>query len=60
MKEENSIQSKHIINTNKINMSKSLLDAINEINNQSGLNATIYFGGSLYFIGEVLQFNNKK
>ena len=41
-------------------MSKSLLDAINEINNQSGLNATIYFGGSLYFIGEVLQFNNKK
>ena len=60
MKEENSIQSKHIKNTNKINMSKSLLEAINEINNQSGLNSTIYFGGSLYFIGEVLQFNNKK
>ena len=60
MKEENSIQSKHIINTNKINMSKSLLEAINKINNQSGLNSTIYFGGSLYFIGEVLQFNYKK
>ena len=60
MQENNSIQSYHIQNTIKTSMSENLLDAINKLNIQSGPNSNIYFGGSLYFIGEVLRFNQKK
>lgn len=60
MQEDSSIQSKNIKKTNKINVSNSLLEAIIEINIKSNKKSVIYFGGSLYFIGEILKFNNNK
>ena len=60
MEEENSIQSTNVKKTNRIIISKGLLEAINDLNIQTNANSTIYFGGSLYFIGEVLRFNQKK
>ena len=60
MEEENSIQVVNVNKTNKINTSSGLLKSIDDLNRVVTSNSTIYFGGSLYFIGEVLKFNNKK
>ena len=60
MDEENSIQIININKTNKINTSNGLLKSIEDLNREATSNSTIYFGGSLYFIGEVLKFNKKK
>ena len=60
MEEENSIQVVNVNKTNKINTSSGLLKSIDDLNRVATSNSTIYFGGSLYFIGEVLKFNKKK
>ena len=60
MEEENSIQVVNVDKTNKINTSNGLLKSIDDLNREANSNSTIYFGGSLYFIGEVLKFNKKK
>ena len=60
MEEENSIQVVNVNKTNKINTSSGLLKSIDDLNRVVTSNSTIYFGGSLYFIGEVLKFNKKK
>ena len=60
MEEENSIQVVNVDKTNKISTSNGLLKSIDDLNREANSNSTIYFGGSLYFIGEVLKFNKKK
>ena len=60
MEEENSIQVVNVNKTNKIGTSNGLLKSIDDLNREATSNSTIYFGGSLYFIGEVLKFNKKK
>ena len=60
MEEENSIQVVNVNKTNKIGTSNGLLKSIDDLNREATSNSTVYFGGSLYFIGEVLKFNKKK
>ena len=60
MEEENSIQVVNVNKTNKISTSNGLLKSIDDLNREATSNSTVYFGGSLYFIGEVLKFNKKK
>ncbi|MAV83111.1 MAG: hypothetical protein CMI90_06590 [Pelagibacteraceae bacterium] len=59
MNEANSIQKDDIKKTKTILMAKNISDSITKINIHSENNSYVYFGGSLYFIGEVLKFNQK-
>ncbi len=60
MNEENSITNKDLPKNLFIKFSPSLIETFSIINKYSTTKTSIYFGGSLYFIGEVLKINNSK
>ena len=60
MNEENSITKHDIPKTLPIQYASSLNNSFNLINKKTTNKTSIYFGGSLYFIGEVLKMNNSK
>ena len=59
MDEENSITEKDLPLNLPLFFAKSLKDSFLLINKFSSSQTSIYFGGSLYFIGEVLKLNQK-
>ncbi len=60
MDEENSITKKNIPKNLSIKFASCLNETFTLINKYSTTETSIYFGGSLYFIGEVLKMNNSK
>ena len=60
MNEENSITQKDLPCNLSLTYAKSLKESFLFINKFSTSQTSIYFGGSLYFIGEVLKLNQKK
>ncbi|MDA9659522.1 hypothetical protein N9T69_01130, partial [Alphaproteobacteria bacterium] len=60
MNEENSITQRDLPCNLSITYAKSLKESFLFINKFSTSQTSIYFGGSLYFIGEVLKLNQKK
>ncbi len=60
MNEENTVTIKDIPTNLSIQYESSLNKSFNIINKHSTSKTSIYFGGSLYFIGEVLKLNNSK
>ena len=60
MDEENSITNKDIPKNLPIQYEPSLDKSFSLINKYSTSKTTVYFGGSLYFIGEVLKINNSQ
>ena len=60
MNEENSITEDLLPKYLKLYFANSLTDSFKMINKLSSNQTTIYFGGSLYFIGEVIKLNRFK
>ena len=60
MNEENSITEDLLPKYLKLNFANSLTDSFKMINKLSSNQTSIYFGGSLYFIGEVIKLNRLK
>ncbi len=60
MNEENSITKDLLPKYLKLYFANSLTDSFKMINKLSSNQTTIYFGGSLYFIGEVIKLNRLK
>ncbi len=60
MNEENSITEDLLPKYLKLYFANSLTDSFKMINKFSSNQTTIYFGGSLYFIGEVIKLNSLK
>ena len=60
MEEENSIIEKDIPKELGIYFAPSLKYSFNLINKHTSYKTSVYFGGSLYFIGEILKMNNRK
>ncbi len=60
MNEENSITEDLLPKYLKLYFANSLTDSFKMINRISSNQTTIYFGGSLYFIGEVIKLNRLK
>ena len=60
MNEENSITEDLLPGYLKLYFANSLTDSFKMINRISSNQTTIYFGGSLYFIGEVIKLNRLK
>ena len=60
MNEENSITEDLLPKYIKLYFANSLTDSFKMINKLSSNQTTIYFGGSLYFIGEVIKLNRLK
>ncbi len=60
MNEENSITEDLLPKYLKLYFANSLTDSFKMINKLSSNQTTIYFGGSLYFIGEVIKLNHLK
>ncbi len=60
MNEENSITEDLLPKYLKLNFANSLSDSFKIINKLSSNQTSIYFGGSLYFIGEVIKLNRLK
>ena len=60
MNEENSIDKNDIPKNLSILFSPSLKKSFTLINKYSSVKTSVYFGGSLYFIGEVLKINKSK
>jgi len=60
MNEENSITEDLLPKYLKLYFANSLTDSLKMINKLSSNQTTIYFGGSLYFIGEVIKLNRLK
>ena len=60
MNEENSITEDLLPKYLKLYFANSLIDSFKMINKLSSNQTTIYFGGSLYFIGEVIKLNRLK
>ena len=60
MNEENSITEDLLPKYLKLYFANSLTDSFKIINKLSSNQTTIYFGGSLYFIGEVIKLNRLK
>ncbi len=60
MNEENSILEKDLPKNLSLTFAKSLKESFKFINKFTSSQTSIYFGGSLYFIGEVLKLNNSK
>ena len=60
MNEENSITEDLLPKNLKLYFADSLIDSFKTINKYSSKQTSVYFGGSLYFIGEVLKLNQSK
>ena len=60
MNEENSITENLLPKYLKLYFANSLIESFKTINKYSSKQTSIYFGGSLYFIGEVIKFNRLK
>jgi dihydrofolate synthase/folylpolyglutamate synthase len=60
MNEENSITKKDLPTNLKLIFCPSLKNSVKTINQYSNSLTSIYFGGSLYFIGEFLKLNQSK
>ena len=60
MNEENSITKKDLPANLKLIFCSSLKNSVKTINQHSNSLTSIYFGGSLYFIGEFLKLNQSK
>ena len=60
MNEENSITKKDLPSNLKLVFCPSLESSLNPINQFSNSKTSIFFGGSLYFIGEFLKLNHSK
>ena len=60
MNEENSITEDLLPKYLKLYFENSLTDSFKKINKLSSNQTSIYFGGSLYFIGEVIKLNRLK
>ena len=60
MNEENSITENLLPKNLKLYFANSLKESFKTINSLSSKNTSVYFGGSLYFIGEVLKMNQSK
>ena len=60
MNEENSIAKKDLPANLKLIFCSSLKNSVKTINQHSNALTSIYFGGSLYFIGEFLKLNQSK
>jgi dihydrofolate synthase / folylpolyglutamate synthase len=60
MNEENSITKKDLPTNLKLIFCPSLKSSVKTINQHSNSQTSIYFGGSLYFIGEFLKLNQSK
>ncbi len=60
MNEENSILEKDLPKNLSLTFANSLKESFKFINKFTSSQTSIYFGGSLYFIGEVLKLNNSK
>ena len=60
MNEENSITEDLLPENLKLYFANSLIESFKTINKYSSKQTSIYFGGSLYFIGEVIKFNRLK
>ncbi len=60
MNEENSITENDIPKNLSFKFASSLKNSFSIINDYSTSKTSIYFGGSLYFIGEVLKMNASK
>ena len=57
MNEENSITEDLLPKYLNLYFANSLTESFKTINKLSSNQTSIYFGGSLYFIGEVIKFN---
>ena len=60
MNEENSITENLLPKYLKLYFANSLIESFKTINKYSSKQTSVYFGGSLYFIGEVLKLNQLK
>ena len=60
MNEENSITEDLLPKNLKLYFADSLIKSFKTINKYSSKQTSVYFGGSLYFIGEVLKLNQSK
>ena len=60
MNEENSISEDLLPKNLKLYFANSLIESFKTINKYSSKQTSVYFGGSLYFIGEVLKLNQSK
>ena len=60
MNEENSITEDLLPKNLKLYFANSLIESFKTINKYSSKQTSVYFGGSLYFIGEVLKLNQSK
>ena len=60
MNEENSITEDLLPKNLKLYFADSLIESFKTINKYSSKQTSVYFGGSLYFIGEVLKLNQSK
>ena len=60
MNEENSITENLLPKYLKLYFANSLIESLKTINKYSSKQTSIYFGGSLYFIGEVIKLNRLK
>ena len=60
MNEENSITEDLLPRDIKLYFADSLIESFKTINKYSSKQTSVYFGGSLYFIGEVLKLNQSK
>ncbi len=60
MNEENSITEDLLPRNIKLYFADSLIESFKTINKYSSKQTSVYFGGSLYFIGEVLKLNQSK
>ena len=60
MNEENSITKEDLPRNLKLIFCPSLGDSLKKINQYSNSKTSIFFGGSLYFIGEFLKLNQSK
>ena len=60
MNEENSITEDLLPKNLKLYFADSLKESFKTINKYSSKQTSVYFGGSLYFIGEVLKLNQSK
>ena len=60
MNEENSITEDLLPKNLKLYFADSLIESFKTINKYSSKQTSVYFGGSLYFIGEVLKLNHSK
>ena len=60
MNEENSITQKDLSSQLSVTFVSSLNKLFPALNQRSTKDTSLYFGGSLYFIGEVLKYNQTR